>query len=69
MENTNFKFALGSKVRDGLTGFTGVITARVDYLTGPNRYQIEQAAEAGKSHVEAQWFDEPRLDNTENPGL
>lgn len=38
---TYWRFRLGEKVRDGVTGFKGVITARVEYLNGCLQYCVE----------------------------
>jgi hypothetical protein len=37
----DFKFQLGDKVRDKITGIQGTITSRADYLTSVNRYCVE----------------------------
>ncbi len=34
----SFKHQLGLEAKDKISGFVGIITARVDYLTGCNRY-------------------------------
>jgi hypothetical protein len=40
MEN---QIKLGSKVRDKVTGFEGVVTAHHTYITGCDRYTVEGA--------------------------
>lgn len=69
---------LGRKVRDCITGFTGVVTGRVEYLTGCNQVLVSPAAKDDGSLVAPEWFDEQRvttltgervvLDNGLNPG-
>lgn len=34
MANGNFKFELGSRAKDIISQFTGIIMGRTDYLTG-----------------------------------
>lgn len=53
---------LGNKVRDTITGFTGVAVARTDWLYGCSRIGVEQAGldKDGKP-LEVQWFDEQRV--------
>ena len=53
---------LGSKVRDRLTGLTGIATAKTEWLYGCVRIGIEpQELKDGKP-IEAQWFDEQRVE-------
>jgi len=53
---------LGSKVRDSLTGFEGIATARHEYLYGCIRITVTpQELKDGKP-VEESWFDEQRLE-------
>jgi len=52
----NFKFQLGDKVKDKITGLQGTVTSRYDSLTGPNRYDVET------DKPSETWFDEGRLE-------
>lgn len=54
---------LGLKGRDKVTGFEGVITARAQYLTGCDQYNLVPPVSAGKLEP-AQWFDEGRIEIT-----
>jgi hypothetical protein len=56
---------LGQKVVDCLTGFTGVATAKTEYLYGCVRVLVEptELSTDGKP-VEGIWLDEQRLDPT-----
>jgi hypothetical protein len=60
---SEFKFDLGTKVKDTLTGFKGVISYRAQYLTGCNQYgvQPEDLDEKGEPR-EARQIDENRLE-------
>ena len=58
-----FKFELGCKVTDNITGFMGTVVARADYLHSSNSYRVQPdnhdlpADEIKK----AEWLDEGRL--------
>ncbi len=52
---------LGSKVKDKVTGFSGILTSRTEYLYGANRLQIEAKVSKDGSAIITQWFDEPRV--------
>jgi hypothetical protein len=54
--------ALGATYRDCITGFEGVATGYVVYITGCNQALLVPRAKDG-ALVEAQWFDEQRLAN------
>lgn len=70
--------SLGYKGKDRITGFEGIVTGYVQYVTGCN--QLLLAPKVGKdgSAKEAQWFDQQRvvlsgkpiaLDNGKSPGF
>jgi len=48
---------LGKEVRDRVTGFSGIATARAELLLGTPRVLIEQ-----RSDGDQRWFDEPRVE-------
>ena len=58
-----FKFELGIKVKDVVTGFKGVTMARAEYLTGCNQYLVLPTPKKTSKHTypESEWFDEGRL--------
>lgn len=39
-----FTFELGSKVKDLINGFEGVVTARLEFLTGCNQYCVNPSS-------------------------
>jgi hypothetical protein len=52
---------LGSKVKDKITGYSGVVTGFVVYLTGCNQALV--VSKAGKDgSFKGEWLDEQRLD-------
>jgi len=61
---TNFKFKLGAKVKDKITGFTGYVMCRSQYLTGCDVYSLipfnkKEAFQDGKEKWKS--FDATRL--------
>jgi hypothetical protein len=53
---------LGDKVKDVVTGLTGIAVAKTHYLQGCARIGVQpQELKDGKP-VEASWFDEPQLE-------
>lgn len=52
---------LGKKAKDKVTGFTGIIIGRIEYLFGCNQYGL--APEASEGVVkDTNWFDEGRIE-------
>ena len=58
---SDFKFGLGDKVGDKVTGFTGVIVGRGDHISGCNTYGIQPLALKDGQPQDVKWLDEPRL--------
>lgn len=56
---------LGARVKDRITGFSGVAVSVTHWLYGCTRYgvQSETLDKDGKP-IEAEWFDEQSLDET-----
>ena len=52
---------LGKTAKDIVTGFEGIVTGRVEYLTGCNQYLVTPKIKDGASKSDALWFDENRL--------
>ena len=55
-----FEIEMGEKVKDSITGFSGVVTARAEYITGCRQYTVTPKCKGGK-HADSYWFDEARL--------
>lgn len=52
----------GDRVRDGLTGFEGIVVAFAQYMTGCNQALVKpEKLKKDGSMVEAEWFDTQRL--------
>lgn len=56
----HFRYENGVTVRDKVTQFEGVITARSEHLYGCNRYFVNPRAVDGKM-PDGYWFDEGSL--------
>ena len=52
---------LGDKVKDTITGFSGVVTGYVKYITGCNQALITPPVGKDGVYKDARWFDEQRL--------
>ena len=69
---------LGRTYKDKITGFKGIATGFVTYISGCNQAMLAPLAKDG-AFVESQWFDEQRLisvgdkivslDNGKTPGF
>ena len=62
-----FKFELGTRVRDWVTGYEGIITARVEHLNGCKRYGVQGPVKDGKI-PDLEWLDEEQLELVEEKG-
>lgn len=57
---------LGLKGKDKVTNFEGIITGRCTYLYGCDQYCLTPEVDKEGKRVEAQWFDEGRIEITGN---
>ena len=62
-------FQLGLTYRDQITGFTGVATGHVTYLTGCNQVLLHPKVDAEGKLRDSQWFDQQRLVQIEGPQI
>jgi hypothetical protein len=53
---------LGSRVRDRISGFSGIVVARAIWLNGCTRVGIQSEVLCEGKPLEPQWFDEPQVD-------
>lgn len=60
---------LGNEVRDKVTGFTGICTARTDYLFCATTYAVVPRLKPDGNLPDAQWFEEGRLELVEKGKL
>lgn len=57
-----FKFSLGDKVKDNITGFIGIIVGRTEWLNGCIRYSLQPIKLKDGAPQETQAFDEDQLE-------
>jgi len=56
------KIELGMKVKDRVTGFTGIAMCRSTFLTGCDRIGVQPKAGKDGKMEDSRYFDEPSLD-------
>ncbi len=61
---SEFKFTLGIKAKDKITGFEGIIIGRGDYLTGCNTYGLKPKVDKEGKTQKLEWFDEGTIEKT-----
>jgi hypothetical protein len=57
----NFKFSLGNKLEDIVTGVIGICVGRIEYLNGCLQYCIKQPVGKDGKVIEGNWIDENQL--------
>ncbi len=58
---TTLKLNNGDRVKDPISGFSGIVTCRLEYLNGCTRIQVNsEKLDAGRP-IDSQYFDEPQL--------
>lgn len=62
MARDNFRFQRGDYARDMITGFTGVVIARTDSITGCDRYCIQPTKLDNGKMLDAVWIDDHLLE-------
>lgn len=58
-----FKFYLGKKVKDRVTGIVGTVIGRVEYLYNDNSYLMRWKDENGSANEE--WLNEKQIEEVE----
>lgn len=54
---------LGTRAKDKITGFMGMITARTEYLNGCKRYLVQpEKLKKDGGTADAEWVDEEQLE-------
>ena len=53
--------SLGAEAKDLITGFSGIVTGRVQYITGCNQLLINPGVDKDGKLQESQWIDEQRM--------
>ena len=55
-------FELGKKYSDKITGFVGIATGCVTYISGCNQVLLQPRVNEKNEIAEGRWFDEQRLE-------
>ena len=59
--NRERRYEFGVWVKDQITGFTGVVTGFVRYISGCDQYVVQPVVDPDGKFVDGHWFDEARL--------
>jgi hypothetical protein len=59
---------MGQEVKDKITGFTGYVVGRCQYISGCNQTLVQPAMKKG-NFVENKWFDDDRLEVTKTKAI
>jgi hypothetical protein len=62
MKKGKFEYELGLRAKCKITGFEGIITSRVEFLTGCNRYCLQPTELKDYQVIESQYFDEAQIE-------
>lgn len=57
-----FTLELGKKAKDKISGMSGILTARCEFLTGCNRYCISPQELKDGRPIEGMYFDEAQIE-------
>ena len=60
---------LGRKVKDKITGYTGVVTSHVKYLTGCDHFGVTPVVDKDGKCQAAEYFDGSRLEYVDEPAV
>jgi len=52
---------LGKTVKDIVTDFVGIATAKIEYLTGCNQYEVKPKVDKDGKYQDSKWFDENHI--------
>lgn len=58
---SHFKFNLGDEVKDSVTGVTGIVSSKTEFLNGCKRYGLEQPQKKDGSIPDVITVDEQQL--------
>lgn len=61
MADPNFKFHCGDEVKHTLSGYKGVVVARIEWINGCKRYNLQAAGLKDKLPVDVVCLDEGEL--------
>lgn len=61
-EQDESKIKFGTKARDRVTGFTGIVTGHCKYMYGCDQYDLKPQVDEKNNYQEGRWFDEGRIE-------
>ena len=61
MSEHTFRFELGKEAKDKVSGFTGIITSRIQFLTGCDQYGLKAKIKPDGTPIDVAYFDEGRI--------
>lgn len=62
------RFEFGDRVQDRVTGFQGIVTGFITYITGCDQYLVNPPAKDG-AYIDGQWLDDVRLNLVETDAI
>lgn len=65
-DTTNWKFDLGDKVRDRVSGFEGIVCIRMEHLNGCRQYGIYPPVDKDGKIPDAHYIDGEQLELVDN---
>ncbi len=60
-----FAYSLGQTVVDKVTGFRGILIARIEYINGCIQYAVKPRADKDGKMVESEYIDEQLLETVD----
>ncbi|MEA3225049.1 MAG: hypothetical protein U9Q07_03800 [Planctomycetota bacterium] len=60
---------IGDRVRDKVSGFQGIATARHEYMNGCVRFTIDSEELKDGKPIDGHWFDEQQIEAIEDKAL
>jgi len=69
METITFKYKLGEKARDKVTGLEGILVSRCENLNGCLRYTIQPKVDKEGKYPESFWFDQDQIELLPQPAV
>lgn len=60
--STEFRYGLGDRAKDRISGLTGIIVSRAEHLFGCSRYWIQPEGTKDGKPLDGAWFDEDTVE-------
>lgn len=62
MNEPRFQHNLGDRVKDRISGFSGIVVSRSEAIFGCNRYWVEPEQMHDGKPIDGRWFDEESIE-------